>query len=55
MKVYSAGEFITDLNIVYDVSEEGEVTVTHNISLQNVITDFYAKNYLLTLSRNNFV
>ncbi|HJX59624.1 MAG TPA: transglutaminase domain-containing protein [Patescibacteria group bacterium] len=43
------GEFITDVNVEYRVLEGGGVTVTHNFTLENTVSNLYATSYRLVL------
>jgi len=41
------GEFVTDINVEYNVQERGITEIKYNINLQNVFSDIYATNYSL--------
>jgi len=47
--VKAEGEFRTDVEVTYKVNETGITTVTTNITLENLFTDFYATAYTLSL------
>lgn len=46
--VYSAGEFSADYNVLYEVFETGRTTVSKNIRLTNLTTNYYASEYTLS-------
>ncbi|MEJ2347717.1 MAG: transglutaminase-like domain-containing protein [Patescibacteria group bacterium] len=48
-KVHAQSEFIVDVNVTYDVQATGITKVTHRITLENAVSNLYAKSYLLTL------
>ena len=43
-------EFIVDSEVTYEIEESGTTNVTHNISLQNQVSDLYATSYSLELT-----
>lgn len=45
-----ASQFISNSTVTYDVATDGTTTVTHDITLQNTTSDFYATSYTLSLS-----
>lgn len=42
-------EFITRVAITYDIASGGSATVTHNVTLENAMSNLYAKSYTLYL------
>ncbi|MCK4588659.1 hypothetical protein KAT60_02470, partial [Candidatus Woesebacteria bacterium] len=42
-------EFIVDVNVNYDVQQNGITQVTHTITLENAFSNLYATNYILKL------
>lgn len=51
--VRAEGEFTTDDAISYVVNVDGTTAITHNITLTNNFTDFYAPGFSLTLHNIN--
>lgn len=45
-----ANQFVSNSTVTYDVALDGTTTVTHEISLQNKTSDFYAASYTLNLT-----
>ncbi|HWA51875.1 MAG TPA: transglutaminase-like domain-containing protein [Patescibacteria group bacterium] len=45
-----ASQFISNSNVTYDIASDGTTTVSHDITLENVTSDFYATSYTLSLS-----
>src|SRR3972149_9567388 len=41
--------FTTSSNVTYEVNNQGLTTVTHNITLENAVSDLYATSYVLSL------
>lgn len=46
---YAEGEFKTDIDVTYMVNKTGITTVTNEITLENLFTDFYATAYTFIL------
>src|SRR5260221_1304167 len=44
-----AQQFISNSTVTYDVAVNGVTNVTHDITLQNTTSDFYATSYTLSL------
>lgn len=49
-KVIYAENFLVDADVTYTLNEEGEVNVVHDIRLQNLKTEFFAKEFTFSLS-----
>lgn len=49
----SADEFKTIYNVIYEISDNGETTVTQNINLENLKNDVVATRYSLTVKQLN--
>ena len=47
--IYSADEFVTDVDVEYRVLNSGITKVVHKISIENLFTNLYATSYKLTL------
>ena len=47
---HAESQFLTNEEVIYSISEKGTTTVTHNIILENKLTDIYASSYSLKLS-----
>jgi len=45
-----AQQFISNSTVTYDVATDGTTNVTHDITLQNTTSDFYATSYTLSLN-----
>lgn len=45
-----AQQFISNSTVTYDVALDGTTTVTHDITLQNLTSDYYASSYVLSLT-----
>lgn len=45
-----ANQFAANSTVTYDVAVDGTTTVTHDITLQNLTSDFYATSYTLSLN-----
>lgn len=48
-KVSAEGEFLADLEVLYEVGETGETRVVNTITLENATSDLYATSYALNL------
>ncbi len=48
-----ASKFISNSTVTYDVATDGTTSVTHDITLQNATSDFYATSYTLSLDGIN--
>ncbi len=48
-----ASKFISNSTVTYDVAIDGTTNVTHDITLQNTTSDFYATSYTLSLDGIN--
>lgn len=48
-KVQAAGEFRVDYDVAYAISNTGVTTVTQNITLTNLVSQLYAKEYAITV------
>src|SRR5258706_3946605 len=48
-----ASKFISNSTVTYDVATDGTTNVTHDITLQNATSDFYATSYTLSLDGIN--
>ncbi|MBI2103921.1 transglutaminase domain-containing protein [Candidatus Woesebacteria bacterium] len=46
---YSQEQFAVDVLVEYQVNPGGKTTVTQNVTLENLTSEFYAKSYSLTL------
>ena len=51
--VSSAGEFVTDVDVEYQVLDSGITRVIHKISIENLFTNLYATSYNLSLENIN--
>ena len=49
----SADEFVTDVDVQYQVLDSGITKVIHKISIENLFTNLYATSYNLTLENIN--
>ncbi len=47
--VKAEGEFSVDSNVIYNIQDNGRAIVTHNVTLENNFSDFYATSYTLGL------
>jgi transglutaminase-like putative cysteine protease len=47
-KIFSEGEFKTSVNVNYEVRANGITHVTHNISLENLFSEYYANSYQMS-------
>ena len=45
-----ANEFVVDSNVRYEIEESGRTQVSHNIILENQVSDLYATSYTLELN-----
>ncbi|MFC1624830.1 transglutaminase family protein [Patescibacteria group bacterium] len=52
-EIIAENEFISDIEVEYNVLETGITKVTHKISLENVFTNLYATSYNLSLENIN--
>jgi len=48
-----AQQFVSNSTVTYDVANDGTTSVSHDITLQNVSSDFYATSYTLNLTGIN--
>lgn len=48
-----AQQFISNSTVTYDVASDGTTSVSHDITLQNISSDFYATSYTLSLTDIN--
>src|SRR3972149_6624417 len=51
--VFSQQQFVSNATVTYDIASNGTTTVSHDISLQNATSDFYATSYTLSLTGIN--
>lgn len=51
--VKAEGEFKTDIDVTYKISEDGTTTVTHGVRLTNLFSNLYATSYSLILGNIN--
>lgn len=47
--VHAEGEFTTDVTVSYKVQDSGKTLVTHEVNLENNLSNVYATSYSLTL------
>lgn len=47
--VYASEQFATDVVVEYSIDGEGKTKVVHDITIENLTTEFYAKSYTLSL------
>lgn len=52
-KTLAQDEFITKVNVTYDINERGVATISHNIELKNAFSNLYATSYSLSLEGLN--
>lgn len=46
---YASEQFAVDISVQYKIMENGTTQVTHNVSLENLYSEYFAKSYSLTL------
>ncbi len=51
--VFAQEEFLVDVGVNYEAQTNGVTQVTHTITLENAVSNLYAKSYLLTLENIN--
>lgn len=53
LTLHAQEQFAIDSNVVYKVEAGGQTLVTHDITLENLYSDFYATSYTLSLQNIN--